>query len=138
MSLDLAGATLIDFDLDGGHVVDAVFDQATFSKDAGFAEAAFTGKAWFDGAVFTGGAFFNKATFDETASFDGVTFTGHAEFEKATSTVGIRLGIRLGWAVVGDPVADHVWPEGWRLETAPEGAGRLIREETGGAPAQGV
>ncbi|MEV4182230.1 helix-turn-helix domain-containing protein [Streptosporangium canum] len=26
MSLDLTGATLIDFDLDGGHVVDAAYD----------------------------------------------------------------------------------------------------------------
>ncbi|MEV4251300.1 hypothetical protein AB0J63_48935 [Streptosporangium canum] len=55
------------------------------------------------------------------ALFDGATFTEDA---------------RLGEAVVVDPVAAHVWPDGWRLETTPEGIGRLIREEADRDPAQ--
>ncbi|MFI9434539.1 MULTISPECIES: pentapeptide repeat-containing protein [Streptosporangium] len=98
MRLDLAGDTLIDFDLAGGHVADAVFDKATFHGDV---------------------------------RFDGATFTEHARFVGATFTKTPRLG----GAVVVDPAAAHVWPDGWWLEVTPEGLGRLIREEADGAPA---
>ncbi|WP_189246292.1 pentapeptide repeat-containing protein [Streptosporangium pseudovulgare] len=219
MSLDLTGATLIDFYLTGGHVTEAVFIgatftgvttfayttftrdatfreatftgittfaeatfagnatfagatftegalfvevtfighttfrgatfagnawfiEATFTEGASFLEATFTGETWFDEATFAGNATFaevtfvgdatfREATFTRHATFRGATFTRHATFAGATFTEGARLG----GAVAVDPAADHAWPEGWRLETTPEGAGRLVREETDGDPA---
>ena len=41
--LDLAGATLIDFDLEDGVMADADFHEATFSGDAAFSRATFSG-----------------------------------------------------------------------------------------------
>ncbi|MGV9779680.1 pentapeptide repeat-containing protein [Streptosporangium sp. NPDC003464] len=70
--------------------------------------------AVFDKTTFTGLTRFNAATFTEDARFDGATFTK-------------RPG--LSGAVVVDPGAAHVWPDGWGLETTPEGTGRLIRDE---------
>ncbi|MEU7457525.1 pentapeptide repeat-containing protein [Streptosporangium roseum] len=181
MNLDLTGATLIDFDLAGGHVIEAVFRKATFIGDTWFVEATFTRVAGFDGATFTEvagfdgatfigdawfveatfarGARFDRATFTEGARFDEVAFAGDAGFDKATFTRGAWFdeaafigdawfvgatfagnagfdkaifmgGARLNDAVVVDPAGAHVWPDGWRLETTPEGAGHLIREET--------
>ncbi|WP_433258503.1 pentapeptide repeat-containing protein [Streptosporangium sp. CA-135522] len=97
MRLDLTGATLIDFDLIGGHVTEAVFIKATFTGDAWFRRvtftggarfdgAAFTGDAWFDGAIFTGTVWFDKATFTGTARFHGAAFTRGARFHKAAFT----------------------------------------------------
>jgi hypothetical protein len=43
--LDLTGATLIDFNLVNGVMADANFHRATFSGDAWFGEASFTGGA---------------------------------------------------------------------------------------------
>ncbi|WP_189246288.1 pentapeptide repeat-containing protein [Streptosporangium pseudovulgare] len=219
MSLDLTGATLIDFDLTGGHATEAVFDKATFAGDVRFVGAifagdvrfngaTFTGDAWFNGATFTGDATCDKATFARHAMFVGASFAGRAMFVGATFTgvawfdkvpfIGVAgfdkasfagdarflgatffgrasfLGAsfagramfaeatfaggggfakasfagdawfaeatfigraQLDGAVVVDPAADHVWPDGWRLEATSEGTGRLIREETGGDPA---
>ncbi|WP_433252649.1 pentapeptide repeat-containing protein [Streptosporangium sp. CA-135522] len=123
MSLDLTGATLLDFDLVRGHVTEAVFDKTTFTGNAVFDDTTFTGDAQFGGATFHRDARFDKATFTGDAGFNGTTFTGDAQ---------------LDGAVVDDPAADHVWPKGWRLETTPEGAGRLVREETDGDPVQGA
>ncbi|MFG1754662.1 pentapeptide repeat-containing protein [Streptosporangium sandarakinum] len=111
MRLNLTGATLIDFDLASGHVTQANFDKATFIGEADFDEATFSEDANFDGAAFTEGVGFGAATF--------------------TGDVG------LGGAVVVNPAAQHVWPEGWRLETTPEGTAHLAREETDGGPATG-
>ncbi|OUC96494.1 hypothetical protein CA984_14875 [Streptosporangium minutum] len=36
--------------------------------------------------------------------------------------------------VVVDPAAAHVWSDGWRLKTTPEGTGHLVREKAGSVP----
>ncbi|MEV4249352.1 pentapeptide repeat-containing protein [Streptosporangium canum] len=110
MSLDLTGATLIDFDLARGHVTKAVFDKATFTGDAFFIEAiftedalfggaAFTGNAWFGGATFTGHTRFVEATFTEDALFGGAIFTEDALFGGAIFTEDALFG---GAAFSGD------------------------------------
>ena len=81
--LDLAGATLIDFDLRDGVMADASFHGATFSGDAWFPWATFTGGADFTGATFAGSAWFTGATFTG-ATFTGATFTDVADFHGAT------------------------------------------------------
>ncbi|KOV87624.1 hypothetical protein ADL03_06730 [Nocardia sp. NRRL S-836] len=78
--LNLTGATLIDFDLNGCHVREAWFDGATFTETARFDRATFTETVGFDGATFT-----------ETAGFRGVTFTGAARFDRATFTGKARF-----------------------------------------------
>jgi Pentapeptide repeats (9 copies) len=95
MSLDLTGATLVDFDLARGSVVwatfrwakftgSAMFVRATFTDGAAFNEAVFAGIALFSHATFTGGATFDQATFTGDATFNGATFAGWATFDRAT------------------------------------------------------
>ena len=84
--LDLAGATLIDFNLENGVMADARFGGATFSGDAWFGGATFTGDAGFDGATFSGDAWFGGATFSGDAWFGEATFSGDAWFGGATFT----------------------------------------------------
>jgi uncharacterized protein YjbI with pentapeptide repeats len=107
ISLDLTGATLIDFDFKQVSVVQARFGGATFQGDTGFNNATFHGDAWFGrttfnglthfdqttfqgdarfpGAAFQGSTWFNGATFEGSrAWFNGATFHGYAGFNKAT------------------------------------------------------
>jgi hypothetical protein len=84
--LDLTEAVLIDWMLTGCTVRYAIFDNATFTGDAGFAGATFTGGAWFAGSTFTGTAGFMGVTFNGEAGFIGVTFTDDAGFRGATFT----------------------------------------------------
>ncbi len=84
--LDLAGATLIDFDLGNGVMADADFGAATFSGDALFGGATFSGRPEFGGATFSGDAAFigrpsaappsSEAAFSGDAVFVMATFGG--------------------------------------------------------------
>jgi uncharacterized protein YjbI with pentapeptide repeats len=90
--INLAGAALIDFNLDNGVVADASFhgvtfsgdasfEGATFSGNAGFTSTTFNGVAWFGGmTIFDGRASFIEAKFKGNAGFDGATFNGAAWF----------------------------------------------------------
>jgi hypothetical protein len=82
--LDLAGATLIDFSLEGGVIADVDFGRATFSGDAAFDDAAFSGDAVFAEATFNGAAWFVAATFSRDSSFHEATFSGDAVYGAAT------------------------------------------------------
>jgi hypothetical protein len=94
ISLDLTGATLVDFDFARVSVIDARFGGATFQGDAtfrgatfgiaAFRGAAFQGPAWFDRATFQLYAWFIDATFHDTAGFKEATFKNTAGFEEAT------------------------------------------------------
>ncbi|MEU8634100.1 pentapeptide repeat-containing protein [Amycolatopsis sp. NPDC048633] len=84
IDLDLSNAQLINFDLRAGRVSNGRFVGATFTGDALFGEATFSG-AWFVGATFSGDARFQRATFT-TALFDGATFTAGALFREAAIT----------------------------------------------------
>ena len=78
--LDLAGATLIDFNLEHGVTADANFGGATFSGYAVFGGATFGGVANFGGVTFSGDAVFGGATLGGEANFGGATFSGDAVF----------------------------------------------------------
>jgi uncharacterized protein YjbI with pentapeptide repeats len=106
ISVDLTGATLIDFDFMDVSVLQARFNEATFHGDAwflrsafqgdvSFNEATFQGPGVFESAAFQGGVWFFWATFHDlaqfvdvtfqgNASFVGTTFQGHARFNRAT------------------------------------------------------
>ena len=93
ISLDLTGATLVDFDLTDCMVTSrARFDGATFTGDAWFGSATFSGGAEFDGATFSGGASFGQATFSGDASFGSATFSGDAWFVGATFSDAAFIG----------------------------------------------
>jgi uncharacterized protein YjbI with pentapeptide repeats len=83
ISLDLTGATLVDFDFARVSVLQARFDRATFQGDARFSKAAFQGDAGFDGAIFQGDAGFVEATFQHDAEFVDAAFQRDARFHKA-------------------------------------------------------
>lgn len=92
MSLDLAGAHLVGFDLSGCCIDGpANFDRTVFTEpvqargtvfgaEARFRGAVFTAHAWFDTAVFAGAAHFETATFHGDAWFGGVEIAGPAGF----------------------------------------------------------
>ncbi|MER5424405.1 pentapeptide repeat-containing protein [Streptosporangium roseum] len=103
----------------------AGFDKATFAEVARFGEATFTREAGFRTATFGNIARFEKAAFTEDAWFIGATFAGRAWFDKVTFA-GNTWFSRM---VIVDPAASHVWPDGWRLETTPEGTSHLTQEK---------
>ena len=102
ISLDLTGATLIDFSFGEGVVADAWFGGATFTGTASFPETTFD-YAWFTGATFSSHAWFGEATFYH-AEFQAATFTGHADFSAATIGEG---DARFNGASFGDEAIFH-------------------------------
>lgn len=84
ITLDLAGATLIDFNLDRCDLHGATFDDARFDGVAEFSLAEFTGPVSFGNARFTGGARFINTVWVETAGFNRSRFDHEANFAKAT------------------------------------------------------
>jgi uncharacterized protein YjbI with pentapeptide repeats len=84
ISLDLTGATLVDFNFAQVSVIQAQFAGVTFHGSARFGKATFQRRAWFDGATFQHHANFAEATFQITAGFGGATFQGDARFAEAT------------------------------------------------------
>ena len=119
--LDLTGATLIDFDLDKGVVDGADFGGATFSGNAWFEGATFSGDgATFSGATFSGDVWFSGATFSGDARFGGVTFSRKAWFDGATFSLG-GDSLSFHQSRVTLPDAQHVWPPGWCR--GPDGSG---------------
>jgi uncharacterized protein YjbI with pentapeptide repeats len=69
---------------------DAKFTGATFSGNAEFGEATFSGDAKFTGATFSDYAVFYKAAFSGEARF-GATFGGYAMFNRATFSGDTRF-----------------------------------------------
>ena len=102
ITLDLTGATLVEFNLLEASILypnftkatftGAVFDNATFIGHTSFQEATFTDGARFDKATFAGRALFVFATFNVYAGFRGATFTDGAYFEMTTFTGGALFG----------------------------------------------
>lgn len=84
IDIDLAGATLIDFDLYGAPVRTATW-SARFTGDADFESARFTDRAGFESANFAARyTNFKSATFIGKAHFSGsATFAGYANFDAA-------------------------------------------------------
>jgi hypothetical protein len=81
--IDLAGATLTDFDFRGCRVRSARFAGTHFEGDSTFFLARFA-EVSFTGARFTGGATFDSARFDGAARFEEVRFTGDVVFSGAS------------------------------------------------------
>lgn len=115
ISLDLAGALLVEFELTGCQLDYAnfrhaqftnfaYFDGAQFTDRANFEGARFSGKVHFEAAQFTGGAYFGLAQFTNSAYFDGAQFLGVSSFTRAE---------------VASAVEPHsIWPQGWTTRPA--------------------
>jgi uncharacterized protein YjbI with pentapeptide repeats len=95
ISLELTGATLIDFTFEQVSVIKARFygatfqgttwfRWATFQEIAGFDEVTFYGHARFDEATFQGTTRFDRAAFQRTAAFRKADFQRSAQFHKTT------------------------------------------------------
>ncbi|WIX77794.1 pentapeptide repeat-containing protein [Amycolatopsis carbonis] len=81
IELDLSGAVLIDFPLNGCELHNARFAGTHFAGDAWFHEVRFTGTTRFDGATFGADAWFTRATFKGSTRFENAQFRGEARFE---------------------------------------------------------
>ncbi|MGW5748129.1 pentapeptide repeat-containing protein [Amycolatopsis sp. NPDC003861] len=83
ISIDLTGATLLDFSLANCTVATASFRRATFTGTATFETAKFSGDTGFEEAEFGGDTGFEEAEFGGYAGFSGVEFCGGAWFVRA-------------------------------------------------------
>jgi Pentapeptide repeats (9 copies) len=94
ISLDLTGATLVEFRFAHVSVMDvqcagatfrgeARFDDAKFHGYARFSRSTFEGEVWFDGATCQRYAGFNQTIFQGDASFNGAKFEVAAGFREA-------------------------------------------------------
>ncbi|HET6286498.1 MAG TPA: pentapeptide repeat-containing protein [Amycolatopsis sp.] len=81
LDLNLAGATLIDFNLVHGAIGRATFNNATFVGGALFTNTAFDDHATFLDARFLGPADFRECEFHEAALFTRATFEHLAHFQ---------------------------------------------------------
>ncbi|WP_157183135.1 pentapeptide repeat-containing protein [Sciscionella marina] len=80
MSLDLDGATLIDFTLSGCELADASFVDAQFVGDCVFDGTEFAGDIRFDEAEFHGSSSFARAEFRYSVLFNNTKFNGTTGF----------------------------------------------------------
>jgi len=83
ISLDLAGALLIDLEMDGCRFHEVTFTGARFIGTADFRRAVFSATVSFSEAQFEGIALFEKAKFLDDSDFNDVTFAKFASFDKA-------------------------------------------------------
>ncbi len=102
LDLDLAGATLLNFDLRDCSTGRADFNEATFIGATHFWHVTFTGGAYFSGATFVGRALFVEATFPGSAQFVRTTFNDHAYFGDATFTSDANVGTTFKAATFKD------------------------------------
>jgi uncharacterized protein YjbI with pentapeptide repeats len=97
ISVDLAGATLVDADFSGCRLKGAefadtrfhgttVFDGAAFDSDVSLQRAVFHGDAFFKGVRFGDDAAFGRARFRGRAEFAGAVFGGEAWFGRGADT----------------------------------------------------
>jgi len=81
INLDLAGATLVNLDMDYCQVHAAIFTHARFVGDVKFYGTFFDGQADFTFAEFIEKAIFSQAEFRWHANFDHAHFYSDADFE---------------------------------------------------------
>ncbi|MDX8034320.1 pentapeptide repeat-containing protein [Lentzea sp. BCCO 10_0856] len=81
--IDLSGAVLVDFDVNGFRFASARFDQATFLGNARLS-AEYAGLASFNRTSFTGSVSFAEAAFEHDAHFAGAAFGGRTWFADAS------------------------------------------------------
>jgi uncharacterized protein YjbI with pentapeptide repeats len=84
ITLDLAGATLLDFDLARCRLRGATFDGARFDGPAVLDRAEFAGPVSFGNARFTGGTRLANTVWAEVATFTGARFDGDVTLAQAT------------------------------------------------------
>lgn len=123
VDLDLAGASLLGFDLSGCRV-----------RSAGFGAATFVGTARFGGTTVTGATGFASATFTAEADFTGTTFGGRADFTAAT----FRGDAVFGSARFhhGPEFADAVFLTRSRFDSAVFSSGAMSFEDLPAEPAR--
>ncbi|MDG9676179.1 pentapeptide repeat-containing protein [Micromonospora sp. DH14] len=88
LTLDLAGAELVDFDAAGCTLVDANFTEAVFTGTTTFAGATTRGRLLLGAATFDD-VHFDNLTADGEVMLDGVRVGGPATFDGAVFTDGL-------------------------------------------------
>ncbi len=117
--VDLAGATLINFDfrncrvkhcafLYGVFIGPARFDNAVFIGEASFARSTFMTEARFSGATFAGETWFKSATFTDGPIFKGTKFSGKYSFEEVSFAGNVDFDEAVFTEGIPDEVACHL------------------------------
>jgi uncharacterized protein YjbI with pentapeptide repeats len=88
LTLDLSGATLVDFDAAGCTLVDATFTEAAFTGTTTFAGATARGRLLLGAATF-GDVVFDGLTADGEVMVDGIRVRGTASFDGAAFPDGL-------------------------------------------------
>jgi pentapeptide repeat protein len=142
VSVDLTGATLVNFEFRNARVGDAYFadvsfvgdtlfsgvrvsgvasfERSTFSGIAEFSASSFLGQVTFAGATFLGSASFWDATFSEETSFAGASF--HGDVQLAQPEIDLADVLVVGAA----QDTRRLWPDGWAVRFDGRNTGRLV------------
>lgn len=122
--LNLAGACLIELNLNLCQVRSATFNKATFHGPTQFRSMTVTHGTDFGDATFIGETLFNSAALACFPIFRGAKFIGEFSFEQTYFDDGVLFdGATFNDVVVSAPDEwTHVWPVGWRPD---ERSGRL-------------
>jgi Pentapeptide repeats (9 copies) len=126
LSIDLKGATLVEFDMSNAIVYEANFYEARFLVSAIFTNTKFLRPVNFAVASFGWlGCLFHKTVFKDAVYFGDTKFVdGRASFESAQFHGDIRFGgihvapkgINLNGALIYDINALLQLPDGWSVE----------------------
>jgi uncharacterized protein YjbI with pentapeptide repeats len=141
MSLNLTGATLVNFSLMRSEVKGAIFSRAIFHGPSYFYEFAATGRAHFQGANFLDSANFGRAHFPhvtnfweahfhEFADFSNAVFDGQAHFKEAIFDKGINFSARVRVRYADDEELSS-WPSGCQLAVIDDTWVTLSRRDQG-------
>ncbi|MFI7284711.1 pentapeptide repeat-containing protein [Micromonospora chersina] len=93
IELDLTGATLYDFDLEGCKLVRGIFRGCIFQGRSNFSNLQIAKDARFDGACFAGQAEFGMSTLSGYAHFTECTFNDEADFRAAHFEAGASFAM---------------------------------------------
>ncbi|EME56890.1 pentapeptide repeat-containing protein [Amycolatopsis decaplanina] len=98
----------------------AWFSGVQFSEDVEFRGTVFAGETSFKDSVFTKDAVFADAGFKGTLDLRRARFEGFGDlsFREPPGTVSL-------YNTSVEPARDHLLPEGWSVETLPDGRARL-------------
>ncbi|MGW4466375.1 pentapeptide repeat-containing protein [Micromonospora sp. NPDC004704] len=139
-NVDLAGATLIDFNLSGCHLGAADFSDARFVGLASFRGTHFGGTARFQRAsfdqavfistVFNGGSNFNLAFFTSFARFDSARFAGGVRF-RGTNFTFSRVSFHSARFTGHMEFVATRWPDRSRIDFGMVSLDEDVREDCG-------
>ncbi len=100
------------------------FSGVRFSEDAEFRGATFAGTTSFKDSFFAKNADFGESEFEDTLDLKRARFEGFSDLKFGKVPKSVSL-----YNTTVEPGKDHVLPDGWTVETLPDGRARLTMKD---------